>query len=77
MEDFDKIKDEAIRFFSPLYKKEPKGKLIIENLFSKKLESWEADALEQKFTDVMNVVISMEEDKSSSPNRFTMALYHK
>lgn len=51
MEDLDKIKEEAIPFFSSLYTKAESPLPFIDNIFSKTLDQSEATSLEAVFED--------------------------
>lgn len=77
MEDFERIKEEAIRYYSTLYSKEDGNRPCIENLFSKSLGEEEAKMLEVPFSldEIREVILDMAGDKSPRPDGFSMCFY--
>lgn len=74
--EFWKIKDEATRYFTSLYKKGG-DKPNLPNLFSSRLDEEVALSLEIPFTvdEVRSAVSCMGKDKSSGPDGFTMLFF--
>lgn len=77
--DFEKIKDEAIRYFALLYKKDGREKPLIPNLFSSRNDSKVTPKLEMPFLveEVKNAIMSMEKNKSPEPDGFSMLFYQE
>lgn len=75
--EFDKIKDEATRYFTSLYKNDGRDKPRILNLFSSQIDNVVACNLEKPFSVEKVKKASMEKDKSSGPDGFSMFFYQK
>lgn len=78
VEDLDKIKNEAIRFYSTLYLKEEGERPFIDNSFSNSLGEVEVVSLEVPLTkeEVKKAIFGMAKDKSPGPDGFSMCFYH-
>lgn len=76
VEVLERIKEEAIRYYSTLYSKKDGNRLFIDNLFSTSLGK-EAKELEVPFLveEIREAVFNMAGDKSSGPDGFFMCFY--
>lgn len=76
--DFGRIKDEAIRFIPSLYKKGG-DKPRISNLFSSQIEDDVGQKLEKSFSveGVQTTICSIEKDKSPGPDGFSILFYQE
>lgn len=74
VDDFFRIKDEAINFLSSLYTKEVKDRFVIKNLFHVSLDMEFTCSLKLPFLEeeVKEAVFCMKPDKSPSPDEFSM-----
>lgn len=75
--DFQAIPNEAIHFYSSLYKKDGGRRPVVENLFDNSLYLVLADWLERPFgeEEVKEAIFGMDGSKSPSLDGFTMFFY--
>lgn len=78
VECFERIANEAIRFFSELYSKDHAYRPSIPNLFEGRLSMEEQVELESPFSmkEVKEAVFSMNKDKALDLDGFSMHFYH-
>lgn len=79
MVNFKDIANEAIQYYSKLYKKDQGGRPIIENLFHSHTPEEKASWFEKCFeeSEVKEVVFWMDGAKAPRPDGYSMLFYHK